>query len=238
VIEGEVVKATSNPFGSDVISYPGDEYRLSEVELLSPSSPSKVVAVGLNYKDHAKELGMEMPDEPILFLKPPTSVIGPDQEIKYPAQSKEVDYEAELAIVIGKATKDVSVENTDDFILGYSCANDVTARDLQRKDGQWSRAKSFDTFCPVGPWIETELDPDNLDIKLLLDDEVKQHSKTSQMMFNCRQLVSFISRVMMLSPGDVILTGTPPGVGPMQPNSKVEVEVEGIGKLINVVAGD
>jgi len=235
VVEGEAVKAIANPFESNEISYSRDECQLNDVTLLAPCKPSKVVAVGLNYKDHAKELNMEPPFEPILFMKPTTSIIGPNQEIKYPKQSKEVDYEAELAIVMKKVAKDISTKEASDYVLGYTCSNDVTARDLQRIDGQWTRAKSFNTFCPLGPWIETEVNPDDLGIKLLLNGQVKQNSKTNQMIFSCSELVSFISGVMTLLPGDVILTGTPPGVGPMQPNDKVEVEVEGLGKLTNVV---
>ncbi|NQU18397.1 MAG: fumarylacetoacetate hydrolase family protein [Candidatus Saganbacteria bacterium] len=186
--------------------------------------PSKIICVGLNYKDHAKELNMAIPDEPVLFMKAPTALIGDGDQIIYPPQTKELHYEAELAIVI--------LENGK---LGYTCANDVTARDLQRKDGQWIRAKSFNTFCPVGPKIVSDIDPNNLEIKLLLNGEVKQSSNTSQMIFNPAYLVSFISQIMTLLPNDIILTGTPTGVGPMQKGDVVEVVIQGIGTLKNSV---
>ena len=200
------------------------------------SIPTKIIAVGLNYKDHAEELGMDLPDEPILFLKPPTSVISNGENIILPAMSAQVDYEAELAVVIGKRAKNIGIEQAADYITGYTCANDVTARDLQTKDGQWSRAKSFDTFCPLGPEIIKGIDPTNLNIKLILNGEVKQNSNTAQMVFNVFELVSFISKVMTLLPGDVILTGTPPGVGPMKAGDKVEVQIDKIGTLANEAA--
>lgn len=210
-----------------------ESHRLSEVKILAPVEPSKIVAVGLNYTDHASELDMDMPDEPILFLKPATSVIGPDEKIVYPKMSKQVDYEAELGIVLGKEAWNLSEDEAKDAILGYTCANDVTARDLQRKDGQWTRAKGFNTFSPIGPCVETQVDPLDLRIELILNGDVKQESSTSYMMFNVYQLVSFISQVMTLYPGDVIMTGTPPGVGPMNPGDKVEVAIEGVGILRN-----
>ncbi|MDP3066936.1 MAG: fumarylacetoacetate hydrolase family protein, partial [Methanobacteriaceae archaeon] len=202
-----------------------------------PVQPSKVVCVGLNYRDHAEELNMEIPDEPILFLKPHTAVIGHGASIIYPPQSHQVDYEAELAVVVGKDAHKISKENAFDYIAGYTILNDVTARDLQRKDGQWTRAKSFDTFCPIGPWIETDLDPGNQNISLLLNGQLKQKSNTRNMIFSVEELVSFISNIMTLKPGDVIATGTPPGVGSMQVGDMVEVEVEGIGVLKNRVLG-
>jgi 2-keto-4-pentenoate hydratase/2-oxohepta-3-ene-1,7-dioic acid hydratase in catechol pathway len=186
--------------------------------------PSKIICVGLNYRDHAKELGMEIPRYPVIFLKPPSALIGDGDSIVYPSQTKNLHYEAELAVVIGKKGK-----------LGFACANDVTARDLQKLDGQWTRAKSFDTFCPVGPRIVSDLDPDRLDIQLYLNGELKQSSNTSNMIFGVDYLVSFISQIMTLEPDDIILTGTPPGVGPMRVGDRVEVEIEGIGKLVNNV---
>ncbi len=188
--------------------------------------PSKIIAVGLNYRDHARELKMPIPDEPIIFLKPPTAVIGHKDKIIYPRGVKQLDYEAELAVVM----------KNDREILGYTCANDVTARDLQRKDGQWTRAKSFNTFCPLGPKLVKDLDPDELDIKLYLNGKIKQSSNTSNMIFKVKELVEFIAAIMTLLPGDVILTGTPVGVGPMRVGDTVEVEIEGIGRLINLVA--
>ncbi len=210
-------------------------YDLSRVKLLAPCSPSKIIAVGLNYRDHAKELGFSIPENPVLFLKPPTAVIGPDDLIKYPAMSKQVDYEAELGIVIKGRSGNVQPARARDHILGYTCANDVTARDLQKKDGQWTRAKSFDTFCPVGPWIETGLNPDDLQIEAYLNNKRRQFSRTSQFVFPVNDLVSFISQVMTLEPGDLIITGTPSGIGPMQPGDEIEVRIEGIGSLRNRV---
>lgn len=210
-------------------------YERSQVKLLSPCFPTKIVAIGLNYKDHAEELGLALPEEPLLFLKPSSSVIGPCDTIFMPPQSNRVDYEAELAVVIAKTARDVAAFEASDYILGYTCLNDVTARDLQSKDGQWTRAKGFDTFCPIGPWIETDLDPSDLDIALFLNGELKQHSRTSNLVFDPFQLVEFVSHIMTLMPGDVIATGTTSGIGPMKPGDQVEVRIEGIGSLINSV---
>jgi len=209
------------------------EFSSKEIRLLPPCLPSKVVAVGLNYRDHAEELGLAIPEEPILFMKPSTSVIGPDDMIILPPQSTRVDYEAELAIVMSKSARNVPREKAQEYILGFTCLNDVTARDLQSKDGQWTRSKSFDTFCPIGPWIDTEIDASDLKIELVLNGEIKQKSRTSNLIFNCAVLVEFISAVMTLHPGDVIATGTTSGIGPMGPGDTVEVRVEGIGSLVN-----
>ena len=199
-------------------------------------NPSKIICVGLNYKDHADELKMELPTHPIIFLKPPTAVIGDGDKIIYPENhTKELHYEGELAIIIKDKIKNITVEEANQHILGYTCANDVTARDLQRIDGQWTRAKSFDTFCPLGPEIVSNINPDNLDIKLYVNDKIRQSSNTNQMIFKPIYLVSFISQIMTLLPGDIILTGTPPGVGPMQKGDSVVVEIEGIGRLKNGV---
>jgi 2-keto-4-pentenoate hydratase/2-oxohepta-3-ene-1,7-dioic acid hydratase in catechol pathway len=211
------------------------DYPIAGVRLLAPCSPGKVVAVGLNYRDHAKEMGLNIPDEPILFMKPSSSVIGPGDSISMPPQSARVDYEAELAVVIGKTARNVSRQDARKFIAGYTCLNDVTARDLQSKDGQWTRAKSFDTFCPIGPWIDTDVDPTDLKIELYLNGERKQQSRTSNLIFGPWELVEFISAVMTLFPGDVIATGTPSGVGPVKSGDEVEVRIEGIGSLINPV---
>ncbi|MGC8660133.1 MAG: fumarylacetoacetate hydrolase family protein, partial [Desulfomonilaceae bacterium] len=189
----------------------------------------------LNYKDHAAELKMKLPEEPLIFLKPSSSVIGPNDTVVMPSQSTRVDYEAELAIVIGKEAKNVSESEASKVILGYTCLNDVTARDLQKKDGQWTRAKSFDTFCPIGPWIETDLNPSDLKIDLLLNGQTKQSSRTSNLIFNCFRLIEFITSVMTLYPGDVIATGTTSGIGPMAHGDVVEVRVEGIGSLVNTI---
>lgn len=222
-----------DPFGHvDLISR---TKRVEEVRLLSPCSPSKIVAVGLNYRDHAEEMKLVLPSEPLLFLKPSTTVIGPGEAIVYPPSTDRLDYEGELAVVMGKVAKAVSVETAADTILGYTCLNDVTARDLQSKDGQWTRAKGFDTFAPVGPWIETEIDPSHLEISSYLNGQRRQHSNTTQLIFNPLQLVSFISHIMTLLPGDVIATGTPSGIGPMAVGDRIDVIIEGIGTLSNTI---
>ena len=213
--------------------------KVGEAKLLSPCLPSKIVALGLNYRDHAEEVKLPIPDKPLLFIKPSTSVIGPGEAILYPKMSKRVDYEAELAVVIGKVAKNVSEEQAADYILGYTCLNDVTARDLQPKDGQWTLSKSFDTFSPIGPWIVTDMDPYQLEISSYLNGERRQHSNTKNLIFGPRQLVSFISWAMTLLPGDVIATGTPSGIGPMAIGDQIDVVIEGIGTLSNhVVKGD
>jgi 2-keto-4-pentenoate hydratase/2-oxohepta-3-ene-1,7-dioic acid hydratase in catechol pathway len=193
----------------------------------------------LNYRDHAQEFGAPLPDEPLLFLKPGTAVIGPEEAIIYPRMSRRVDYEAELAVVISRTAHRVPEAAAKDFILGYTAINDVTARDLQKKDGQFTRSKSFDTFAPLGPWIETAVpDPDNLTVEAFLNGERRQHSNTRNLVFGVAYLVAFISRIMTLLPGDVIATGTPSGIGPMLPGDLVEVRVEGVGTLRNPVAAE
>jgi len=210
-----------------------------EVTLLAPVIPSKVVCVGRNYADHATEMGGDVPAEPVIFLKPATAVVGPGARIVYPPTSREVHHEAELAVVIGRLARNVRPEDAESHIFGYTAANDVTARDLQRRDGQWTRAKGFDTFCPLGPAIETELDPgERLAVIARVNGDVRQAGFTSDMVFGVPDLVAFVSSVMTLLPGDVILTGTPSGVGPVVPGDLVEVEIDGIGVLANrVVAG-
>jgi len=210
--------------------------QLSVTRLLPPVLPGKIVAVGLNYRDHANEMGLEIPEVPILFLKPSTSVIGPQEDIIYPGQSSRVDYEAELGVVIGRTCRDVDARDAKDYILGYTCVNDVTARDLQARDGQWTRAKSFDTFAPIGPWIATGIeDPHTLSIHARLNGETKQSSNTSNLIFTVYELVDFISHVMTLREGDVIATGTPSGVGPMSVGDEIAIEIERIGVLTNRV---
>jgi 2-keto-4-pentenoate hydratase/2-oxohepta-3-ene-1,7-dioic acid hydratase in catechol pathway len=199
--------------------------------------PTKIVCVGLNYRDHAAEMKMPLPAEPVLFLKPPSAVIYDRDTIVYPPQTKNLHYEAELAVVIRDRTKNIREEEAAEHILGYTCGNDVTARDLQKLDGQWTRAKSFDTFCPLGPEIVSGLTPGNLSVKLFLNGELKQSSSTANLIFNVPFLVAYISRVMTLEPEDVILTGTPAGIGPLQVGDRVEVEIAGIGKLTNYVKG-
>ncbi|MBW1973009.1 MAG: fumarylacetoacetate hydrolase family protein [Deltaproteobacteria bacterium] len=223
--------------GNIYVSYKqtGKTFFLDELNFLPPVNPSKIVAVGLNYRDHVEEVKENLPESPILFIKPSTAVIGHKQKILYPNMSNRVDYEGELAIIIGKEAKQVPKEHADNFILGYTCFNDVTARDLQRKDGQWTRAKGFDTFAPVGPWIETDLDPSDLELKTYLNGEVKQFTRTSSLIFDCNYLVSFISNVMTLLPGDIIATGTTSGVGPMFSGDKVDIYIEKIGTLSNTV---
>jgi len=213
----------------------GDILNLEDVELLAPCQPSKIVCVGLNYTEHARELKMQLPAEPVLFIKPPSAMLGPGGQIIYPPSSQQVDYEGELAVVMGKHCKNIPAEDAEKYILGYTCFNDVTARDLQRKDVQWTRAKSFDTFAPFGPWI-AKIDPANAAIQTRVNGIVKQKSNTSDLIFGVPRLVEFISRVMALEPGDLIATGTPPGVGPLQKGDVVEVEIEGIGILRNSVA--
>jgi 2-keto-4-pentenoate hydratase/2-oxohepta-3-ene-1,7-dioic acid hydratase in catechol pathway len=197
--------------------------------------PTKIVAVGLNYRDHAKELKMEIPKNPIIFIKPASTVIGPEDPIIYPETSNQVDYEAELGIVIGKRAKNIEKDEAKEYILGYTVFNDVTARDLQKKDTQWTRSKSYDTFAPIGPMIETSVNPFDLPISLKLNGITKQNSSTKNMIFNCYELLEFISEIMPLEPGDVIATGTPPGVGPMNRGDIVEAKIEGIGVLKNYV---
>ncbi|MFN4245982.1 MAG: fumarylacetoacetate hydrolase family protein, partial [Brevinematia bacterium] len=208
-------------------------FKLEEVNILPPVLPSKVVCVGLNYRDHAEELKMDIPDEPIIFLKPTTSVTGPNSAIIAPSFCTRVDFEAELAVVISKVCKNVSPKEAEDYVLGYTCLNDVTERNFQKKDGQWTRAKSFDTFCPIGPWIETDLDWRNLKVRAYLNGELRQNSTTANMIFGVNEIISFVSKIMTLLPGDIIATGTPPGVGEMKNGDEIVVEIEGIGQLKN-----
>lgn len=242
----------------EIIKDVDNSYNLEDIKIISPVSPSKIVCIGLNYKDHAEELNMELPDTPKLFIKPSTSVIGNNDNIIKPEMSNEIDYEGELAIVIGKKAKNIEVDQSKDYIFGYTIINDVTARDVQRYDEQWTRGKSFDTFAPIGPVIETELNPQNQKIitrilknsnskstiasvkkdnkinsEIKNQTEIRQNSNTSNMVFGAYELVSFISKVMTLNPGDVIATGTPPGVGQIKIGETVEVEIEDIGVLSN-----
>ncbi|MFW6180900.1 MAG: fumarylacetoacetate hydrolase family protein [Spirochaetota bacterium] len=210
---------------------------LESVCLLAPVAPSKVVAVGLNYRDHAEEVGKDIPAEPMLFIKPSTAIIGPGEPIRLLPEGERVDYEAELAAVVGRRAYRVPEERVAEHLLGFTCLNDVTARDMQRRDGQWTRAKSFDTFCPLGPCIETELNPDGVEVRARVNGETRQASNTRNFIFPLARLVSFISRVMTLLPGDVVSTGTPSGIGPLRVGDVVEVEVEGIGVLRNPVRG-
>jgi 2-keto-4-pentenoate hydratase/2-oxohepta-3-ene-1,7-dioic acid hydratase in catechol pathway len=209
---------------------------LTNAELLSPVVPTKIVCVGINYRGHAVEMGHDLPTEPVLFLKPPTAVNHPNHAIDIPGGIGRVDYEAELAVVVGRRTHMASVEQARQNVLGFTCANDVTARDVQRSDGQWTRAKGFDGFCPLGPWVETDIDPTELEIETRVNGHVCQRASTSDMIFDPFELVSFASGVMTLVPGDVVLTGTPSGIGALERGDVVEVSIEGIGTLANTVA--
>lgn len=212
-----------------------DTYTLSELKVLPPATPSKIICVGLNYVDHARELNLELPRSPILFLKPPSAMIGHEEKIIYPPSSSRVDFEAELAVVIGKKGRNISADRAEEVILGYTCFNDVTARDLQKQDGQWTRAKSFDTFAPLGPYVVKDIDAGSLDIRCRVNGRIRQESNTSNLIFDIRQLIEFISDIMTLESGDVIATGTPPGVGELLVGDVVEVEIDSIGVLRNKV---
>jgi len=233
MMEGAVGPVDGTPFG---------EYRrmsaslpFEAVRLLAPVEPSKIICVGRNYPEHAREHGNEVPQIPLLFLKPPSAVIGPGANIVLPPQSQQVEHEAELAVIIGKTGRWIPIEHAGEFIFGYTIANDVTARDLQRRDGQWTRGKGFDTFCPLGPWIETRLDPADTLITCRVSNAIRQMASTREMVFTVPQLVAFASSIMTLAPGDVILTGTPAGVGPLAGGDTVEITIEGIGSLRNPV---
>ena len=231
--DGEIRETKGPPFGSS--GFTGARYHFSQVRILAPVLPSKIVAVGLNYRDHAREMGKKIPEEPLIFLKAPSALNHPGGDVVYPRASRRVDYEAELAIVIGKVARDVREREAPSVILGYTCINDVTARDLQTKDGLYARAKGFDTFAPLGPWIETEIDPSGLRVRCLVNGETKQDGNTREMAASAFRLVEFVSHIMTLFPGDVIATGTPPGVGPVQVGDVMTVEVDGIGALTNRV---
>ena len=229
-----IAELQGHPFGvgTDSVRYTGQSYPVADVRLLAPVLPTKVVAIGKNYADHAREMGGEPPDEPVIFLKPSTSVIGPGDPVARPVKlSERVDFEGELAVVIGRLCRDVPPERVSEV----TCANDVTARDLQAKDGQWTRAKGFDTFCPLGPWIETGLDPSDLELTTTVNGEVKQHARTSQLLHDVTAVVCYVTSVMTLLPGDILLTGTPAGIGPIVHGDRVSVAIQGIGALTNPV---
>ena len=231
----EIAVISGDPFYGG-IQPTGARHKLEDVRLLAPVIPrSKVVGIGRNYADHAAELGNEVPPAPLMFLKPNTSVVGPGDPIVLPSFSDEISYESELAVIIGRICKDVPVERVDDVVFGYTCANDLTARDIQKTDNQWARAKGFDTSCPIGPWIETELDAENLVVRGWLDGELRQDGSTNQMIWGVKELVSYVSQAFTLLPGDLILTGTPAGVGLISEGQRYEVEIEGIGRLSNPV---
>lgn len=234
VLENKVGPIEGDPFG---------EYRrleaeipLNEVKLLAPAQPSKILCVGRNYVEHAREHNAEVPKIPLIFMKPPSAILDPGGTILLPPQSQQVEHEAELVVVIGKRGRFISPEEARDYIFGYTVGNDVTARDLQRSDGQWTRAKGFDTFCPFGPWIDTDFDPADALITCRVNGQLRQMASTRDMVFNVAQLIAFVSSVMTLEPGDLLFTGTPAGVGPLRPGDVVEAEIEGLGKLVNKVA--
>ncbi len=234
ILNGKSIQAIEDkPFR--YLKLTDQHYQLSEAKLLSPCTPSKIVALGLNYHSHAKEFDVPPPNAPLIFLKPSTAVIGPEDKIIYPSSSARVDYEGELAVVIKKPVWRVSIEKALDYVLGYTCFNDVTARDLQERDNQWTRAKGFNTFAAIGPCIETELEPGNVRLETYLNGKLKQRGNTSDLIYSIPELINFISNVMTLLPGDIIATGTPSGVGPMYPGDTVEVKIEIIGTLRNYV---
>lgn len=224
---------SEHPFGTP--EFTGRSWPLADVRLLAPILASKVVAMGKNYAAHIEEMGGDAPEDPVIFLKPNTAIIGPNVPIQLPADANPVHHEGELAIVIGRPCKDVPAARAAENILGYTIANDVSARDQQRKDGQWMRAKGHDTFCPVGPWIVTDLDPSDLDLRTEVDGQVRQHSRTSLMIHDVGAIIEWVSAVMTLLPGDLILTGTPEGVGPIEDGDTVSITIEGIGTLSNPV---
>lgn len=232
--EGTAREIADHPFGTP--TYTGRSWSLADTRLLAPILPSKVIGIGKNYLDHALEMGSQVPDSPLVFLKPSTAVIGPHASILLPPSSSEVHFEGELALVIGRPCRDVRAADAAGVILGYTVGNDVTARDLQRADGQFTRAKGFDSFCPLGPWIETDLDPADLAVQTHLDGQLRQDGRTADLIFGVAELIEFVSAVMTLLPGDVILTGTPAGVAAMTAGQSVSVTVEGIGTLVNPVA--
>jgi 2-keto-4-pentenoate hydratase/2-oxohepta-3-ene-1,7-dioic acid hydratase in catechol pathway len=233
ILDGENVIETGRLFGKNF----AEDHTLSSVKMLPPVLPSKIICVGRNYVDHAKELGNDVPTEPLIFLKPPSSLITHGDNIVYPPQSTRVDFEGEIGLIIGKQGRNIAAENAMDYIFGYTCVNDITARDLQKKDGQWTRGKGFDTFCSVGPWFvsKDEFDLDKATLRTRLNGEIKQEGTASQMIFNLGAILAFVSSFLTLEPGDLIATGTPAGVGPMQPGDQVSIEIEGLGTLTNTV---
>lgn len=230
--EASITLISDEPFAA---WEPEDVIAMAGARMMPPAMPTKIVCVGVNYRQHAQEMGHTLPAEPLIFLKPPTAMNAPGGEIRIPEGVGRVDYEGELAIVMGRRAHHVSAEDAMSYVLGYTCANDVTARDLQKRDGQWTRAKGFDGFCPFGPWVETDVDPSDLRIETLVNGEVRQSSRTSDMIFDVPALIAFISNVMTLLPGDVVLTGTPSGIGELHAGDIVEVRIEGVGTLTNHV---
>lgn len=233
IVEGETVYETDSLWSTER----GNEYNLSDVRLLPPCWPTKIVCVGRNYVDHAKELGNPVPVEPLIFMKPPSSLIASGDKIVYPPITQLVSYEGEVGVVMGRQARNVSKADAMQYVFGYTCVNDVTARDLQKKDGQWTRGKGFDTFCPVGPWVvpQQQVEFDSLRVKTWVNGECKQDGPVKDMIFSVSDIIAFVTAFMTLEPGDLIATGTPPGVGPLEPGATVRVEIEGIGALENTV---
>ncbi|MDI6809074.1 MAG: fumarylacetoacetate hydrolase family protein [Candidatus Eisenbacteria bacterium] len=234
IMEGEIKPIEGSIFGDYRRMGPG--VPVGSVRLLAPAEPGKIICLGRNYAEHAREHGSDVPKVPLIFMKPPSSIINPGDKIVLPPQSQQVEHEAELVVVIGRRGRHIAAGEARGYILGYTIGNDATARDLQRSDGQWTRAKSFDTFCPFGPWIDTEFDPSDALIACTVNGAVRQKASTREMIFKVDTLVAFISSVMTLEAGDLIFTGTPAGVGPLKPGDVVEVEIQGLGKLSNPVA--
>ena len=235
----QVRRLAASPFNGKFrasdLALADEVYDFDQVTLLAPCQPSKIICLGVNYRPHAQEMGSDLPRQPLIFLKPPTAIIGPDEAIVLPRNWKRVDYEAELAIVIGRKAKYVSEAESRQYVLGYTCFNDVTERVAQKEDGQWTRGKGYDTFAPIGPWIETALEPDDLKLETYLNGIVRQSGRTSELLFGISKLISYISAVMTLWPGDVIASGTPSGIGAMKSGDVVEIKIEGIGTLRNPV---
>jgi len=241
ILENSIIRSLrGTPFvhfkyPGNAVKFDGNTCELSQVKLLAPCLPSKIVGLGLNYRTHAEETNLSVPDAPLIFLKPSTAVVGPDDAIVLPRSSGRVDYEGELGVIIGRKARDVPKDKAQDYVLGYTCVNDVSERHAQREDGQWTRAKGFDTFAPIGPWIVTDVAPDNLKIETYLNGELRQSAYTSDLIFGVNDLVSFVSTIMTLLPGDVISTGTPSGIGRMTPGDTVEIKIDKIGTLRNQV---
>jgi 2-keto-4-pentenoate hydratase/2-oxohepta-3-ene-1,7-dioic acid hydratase in catechol pathway len=233
-----VYEASGEPFGGVGLRTGSAVASLGEVRLLAPITPSKIVCVGRNYADHAAELGNPVPKEPLIFLKPPSSIVGPGADVVYPDLSGRVDPEAELVAVIGRPGRRVAAEDAMSMVAGYTCGNDVTARDLQKSDPQWTRGKGFDTFCPLGPWVDTEFDPADVRVTCTVDGQVRQDASTKDFIFDIPTLIAYITAFARLEPGDVIMTGTPSGVGPIQVGNTMTVAVEGLGELSNPVVAE
>ncbi|HEY0575421.1 MAG TPA: fumarylacetoacetate hydrolase family protein [Pseudonocardia sp.] len=238
ILEDGVVLATEGTPFVDLAPTGNAVGALDEVRLLAPVTPATVLCVGRNYRSHAEEFGNPVPEEPLLFLKPPAAVIGPDEAVVYPSLSKRLDPEAELVLVIGRTARHVAAADAWDVIAGYTCGNDVTARDIQKSDGQWTRGKGFDTFCPVGPWVETDYDPEDVGVTCTVDGELRQNGRTKDLIFPIPYLIEYITRFTTLRPGDIVLSGTPEGVAPVQPGNTITVAVEGLGSLSNPVVAE